>query len=383
MSTIYLDHQATTPTDPVVLKEMTHVSERYFANSGSPHRAGVEAFRLIEKSRSSIARLLGARKSEIYFTSGATEANNLAIKGVANQRRGHVITTAVEHKSVLDCCAFLHDSGHHVTVLPVDREGRVSAQGVAAQLRDDTVLVSVMLANNEVATIQPIKEIGQVTRRAGVPLHCDATQGIGYLDVDVAELGVDLLSLSGHKIYGPKGVGALFLSNDLTDTTAIAPILHGGGQERGLRAGTLNTAGIVGLGAAMEILAERRAEEARRLAELRDIFLEELSGTVDFQLNSGTGRDFLPHALNLSLTGVDAQQLLPALADVAVSTGSACNSAAQQPSHVLAAMGLSPARIKGSIRLSFGRFTTQTEVVQAARSLVAATRHGWAGTDAA
>ena len=365
---IYLDHQATTPTDPAVLAAMTEASERHFANPASPHRPGVEAFQLVEKARVSVARSLGARKSEIYFTSGATEANNLAIKGIATRGSGHVITTAVEHKSVLDCCALL--PGVDVTVLPVDREGRVSAQAVADNLRDDTVLVSVMLANNETGTIQPVREIARITRQAGVPLHSDATQGAGYLDL--ADLGVDLLSLSGHKIYGPKGVGALYVSNDLTDMGAVSPILHGGGQERGLRAGTLNTAGIVGLGAAVELAVAGRADETRRLAELRDLFLDELS--VEFDLNSGTGPGFLPHALNISLRGVDAQQLLPALADVAVSTGSACNSTSQRPSHVLTAMGLPPARIKSSIRLSFGRFTTEREAVQAARSLTAAAR---------
>lgn len=370
---IYLDHQATTPTDPAVLEAMAQVSERHFANPASPHQAGAEAFRLIEKARGQVARLLGARKSEIYFTSGATEANNLAIKGIAG-RGGHVITTAVEHKSVLDCC-----TRYDVTVLPVDGEGRVSARSVADNLRDDTVLVSVMLANNEVATIQPVREIAEVTRRAGVPLHCDATQGVGHLDV--ANLGADLISLSGHKIYGPKGVGALFVSNDLTDIGAVTPIWHGGGQERGLRPGTLNTAGVVGLGVAVDLVAERRTEENRRLAGLRALFLDKLSANQ--VLNSGTGPGFLPHALNLSLPEVDAQQLLAALTDVAVSTGSACNSASQQPSHVLTAMGLPPARIKSSVRLSFGRFTTEHEVVQAARSLTAAARHGTAGLEAA
>lgn len=375
---IYLDHQATTPMDPAVLREMTHVSERYFANPGSPHLPGTEAYRLIDKARATVARFVGARKSEIYFTSGATEANNLAIKGVANQRRGHVITTAVEHKSVLDCCAVLRNQGHEVTVLPVDAEGRVSAAQVAAQLRADTVLVSVMLANNETATIQPIEEIGQVTRGAGIPLHCDATQGAGYLAVEVARLGVDLLTFSGHKIYGPKGIGVLYVSNDLSDITPLAPLFHGGGQERGLRAGTLNTSGIAGLAMATELCAEHRAEETRRVAELRDTFLKELSTTTEFELNSGTGPGFLPHAINLSLTGVDAQQLLPALTEVALSTGSACNSASQRPSHVLAALGLPPERIKSSIRLSTGRYTTHAEVVTAARSIAAAAGQGWA-----
>jgi cysteine desulfurase len=253
----------------------------------------------------------------------------------------------------------------------------VSADQVAAALRPDTVLVSVMLANNEVATIQPIHAIGEVTRRAGVALHCDATQGIGYVPVDVTDLGVDLLSFSGHKIYGPKGVGVLYASNDLTDETELAPLFHGGGQERGVRAGTLNTAGIAGMGVAVSIAADRRSEEASALAQLRAAFLQELAARAAFELNSGTDQGFLPHAVNLSLTGVDAQQLLPALTEVAVSTGSACNSAAQRPSHVLTAIGLSPSRIKGSIRLSVGRFTTEAEVVRAARDIAAAAGETW------
>ena len=371
---IYLDHQATTPVDPAVLAEMTYVSEHHFANPGSPHRAGIAAFRLIDTARGAIARFLGARKSEIYFTSGATEANNLAIKGVAKQRRrGHLVTTAVEHKSVLDCCAFLGTEGYEVTVLPVDREGRVSARQVAESLRPDTALVSVMLANNEVSTIQPIAEIGAVTRRAGVPFHCDATQGTGYVDLDVDKLGVDLLSLSGHKIYGPKGIGALYVSDALTDRMDLTPLFHGGGQERGLRAGTLNTAGIAGLGTAVTLVAEHRAEEAQRLAGLRAVFLDELSRMVDFELNSGTGPGFLPHAVSLALTGVDAQRLLSSLTGVAISAGSACNSTSDKPSYVLTALGLSPERIRSSIRLSVGRFTDRDEVVRAARLVAAAT----------
>jgi cysteine desulfurase len=372
---IYLDHQATTPVDPVVLAEITRVSEHQFANPGSPHRAGVAALRLIDRARDVVAGFLGARKSEIYFTSGATESNNLAIKGVARARRGHIVTTAVEHKSVLDCCAFLGSEGCDVTVLPVDGEGRVSARQVAASLRPDTVLVSVMLANNEVSTIQPVAEIGEVTRRAGVAFHCDATQGAGYVDVDVTRLGVDLLSMSGHKIYGPKGIGVLYVSDELAGRMDLVPLSHGGGQERGLRAGTLNTAGIVGLSVAVELLAEHRAEEARRLTGLRAVFLDELSNLVDFELNSGTGPGFLPHAVSLSLTGVDAQRLLSSLTDVAVSVGSACNSASEKPSYVLAALGLSPERIGSSIRLSVGRFTERDEVVRAARLVAAATRH--------
>ncbi|MEU3687014.1 cysteine desulfurase family protein [Streptomyces narbonensis] len=372
MATIYLDHQATTPPDPAVVEAMTFAATHCYANPASPHAAGIRAFREVERARGAVARLIGAARSEICFTSGATEGNNLAIKGVVTPgERRHVVTTAVEHKSVLDSCRSLRDAGHEVTVLPVDAEGRVSARQVAAALRPDTALVSVMLANNEISTIQPVAEIGAVTRAAGVPLHCDATQGVGALPVDVRALGVDLLTFSGHKIYGPKGVGALYVSNDLSDRAPLAPLLHGGGQERGLRAGTVNTTAVIGLGAAVGVLTARREEESARLAGLRERFLSTLAELVPYELNSGTGPGFLPHAVNLSFEGADAQQLLLEVTDIAVSTGSACNSAAQEPSHVLMAAGLSPERIRGSIRVGLGRFTTEEDVVRAAHALAA------------
>lgn len=372
MATIYLDHQATTPADPAVVEAMSFAATHCFANPSSPHAAGIRAFREVERARGAVARLIGAARSEIYFTSGATEGNNLAIKGVVTPgERRHVVTTAVEHKSVLDSCRSLRAAGHEVTVLPVDAEGRVSARQVAAALRPDTALVSVMLANNELSTIQPVAEIGAVTRAAGVPLHCDATQGVGSLPVDVRALRVDLLTFSGHKIYGPKGVGVLYLSNGLSDRAPLAPLLHGGGQERGLRAGTVNTAAVIGLGAAVGVLAAGREEESVRLAGLRDRFLATLAELVPYTLNSGTGPGFLPHAVNLSFAGTDAQQLLLEVTDIAVSTGSACNSSAQEPSHVLTAAGLAPERIRGSIRVGFGRFTTEEDAVHAALALAA------------
>jgi cysteine desulfurase len=371
MPSIYLDHQATTPPDDAVLAVMEEANTRLFANPSSPHREGLRVFSEVERVRDVIARFLDVRKTEVYFTSGATEGNNLAIKGIAAAHPGgHVITTAVEHKSVLDTCRWLERAGHPVTVLPVDEEGRVHPEDVAAGLRPDTILVSVMLANNEIGTIQPIADIARITKAAGVPLHCDATQGIGHVPVRVPDIGADLLTFSGHKIHGPKGVGVLFAANDLTDRSQVAQLQHGGAQERGLRAGTLNTPAILGLGAAVALLDHRKAV---RLSDLRTRLLEELAGGgARFQLNSGTGAGFLPHALNLSFTGADAQQLLLDLPDVAVSTGSACNSSAQEPSHVLRAIGLSDERIRGSIRLSVGRFTTETEVVRAAASLNAA-----------
>jgi cysteine desulfurase len=369
MSMIYLDHQATTPVDPAVLAKMAHVGEYHFANPGSTHPAGAEALGQIDTARAALARFLHARTGEVYFTSGATEANNLAIKGIAYGRPGHIVTTAVEHKSVLDTVRYLGTQGHDVTVLPVDHDGRVSPLQVAECLRPDTLLVSVMLANNEVSTIQPIAEIAEVTRAAGVALHCDATQGAGYVDLDVTALGVDLLSLSGHKIYGPKGVGVLYVSGELADRVDLTPLCHGGGQERGLRAGTLNTAGIAGLGVAVTLAAEHRSAEATRLAGLRAVFLDELACLAPFELNSGTGPGFLPHAVSLSLTGVDTQELLPSLADIAISAGSACNATSDKPSHVLTALGLSAARIRSTVRLSVGRFTGLDDVMRAAELL--------------
>ncbi|WP_338493565.1 cysteine desulfurase family protein [Streptomyces sp. SJL17-4] len=372
MVTIYLDHQATTPMDPAVAEAMTFAATHCYANPSSPHAAGIRAFREVERARGAIARFIGAGRSEICFTSGATEGNNLAIKGVVRPGAArHVVTTAVEHKSVLDTCRSLREAGHDVTVLPVDEEGRVDPGRVAAALRPDTALVSVMLANNEVATVQPVAEIGALTRAAGVPLHCDATQGVGSLPVDVRALGVDLLTFSGHKIYGPKGVGVLYVANRLSDRAPLVPLLHGGGQERGLRAGTLNTAAVIGLGAAVGVLAAGREAEAVRLAGLRARFLSELAELVPYELNSGTGPGFLPHAVNLSFPDVDAQQLLLEVADLAVSTGSACNSSAQEPSHVLRAIGLAPERIRGSVRISFGRFTTEEDAIRAAHALAA------------
>ncbi|WP_329283099.1 cysteine desulfurase family protein [Streptomyces sp. NBC_00691] len=372
MPTIYLDHQATTPMDPAVVEAMTFAATHCYANPSSPHAAGIRAFREVERARGAVARFIGAGRGEICFTSGATEGNNLAIKGIVRPGAArHVVTTAVEHKSVLDTCRSLRDAGHEVTVLPVDGEGRVDPGRVAAALRPDTALVSVMLANNEVATVQPVAEIGALTRAAGVPLHCDATQGVGSLPVDVRTLGVDLLTFSGHKIYGPKGVGVLYVAHRLSDRTPLVPLLHGGGQERGLRAGTLNTAAVIGLGAAVGVLEACREAEAVRLAGLRARFLSELAELVPYVLNSGTGPGFLPHAVNLSFPGVDAQQLLLEVAGLAVSTGSACNSSAQEPSHVLRAIGLAPERIRGSVRLSFGRFTTEPDAVRAAHALAA------------
>ncbi|MFJ3904788.1 cysteine desulfurase family protein [Streptomyces sp. NPDC090025] len=377
--TIYLDHQATTPTDPVVAAAMQRAATEFFANPSSPHAAGIRAFREVERARGTVARFLGAARSEIYFTSGATEGNNLAIKGVVLGGAGavpprHVVTTAVEHKSVLDTCRSLTAAGHEVTVVPVDGAGRVDPARVAAALRPDTALVSVMLANNEIATVQPVAEIAALTRAAGVPLHCDATQGVGTLPVDVAELGVDLLTCSGHKIHGPKGIGVLYVANALSDRAPLAPLLHGGGQERGLRAGTVNTAAVVGLAAAVELLAAGRADEAERLAGLRARFLAELAELVPYTLNSGTGAGFLPHAVSLSFPDTDAQTLLLEVTEVAVSSGSACNSSAQEPSHVLTAIGLPPERVRGSVRIGFGRFSTEADAVRGARALAAGVR---------
>ncbi|MER8231758.1 cysteine desulfurase family protein [Streptomyces sp. NPDC094049] len=383
MSTIYLDHQATTPTDPAVVEAMTFAATQCYANPSSPHAAGIRAFREVERARGAVARFIGAGRGEICFTSGATEGNNLAIKGVVGTGAArHVVTTAVEHKSVLDSCRALREAGHEVTVLPVDGEGRVDPDRVAAALRPETALVSVMLANNEIGTVQPVARIAELTRAAGVPLHCDATQGVGSLPVDVRTLGADLLTFSGHKIYGPKGVGVLYVSHRLSDRAPLVPQLHGGGQERGLRAGTLNTAAVIGLGTAVGVLAACREAEAVRLAGLRELFLTELSGLVPYVLNSGVGPGFLPHAVNLSFPGVDAQQLLLEVADVAVSTGSACNSAAQEPSHVLLAIGLPPERVRSSVRVSFGRFTTEADAVRAARALATAAAPGGSPTTA-
>jgi cysteine desulfurase len=361
---IYLDYHATTPVDPRVLEAMLPYFTDRFGNAASRnHQFGWDADAAVERAREQAAALIGANGNELVFTSGATESNNLAIKGVVHahaDRPCHVITTAIEHKSVLDTCRSLGAAGCRVTCLPVDRDGRVDPEDVRCAIGDDTVLVSVMAANNEVGAIQPLAQISAVTRERGVLLHSDAAQAAGKIPIDVQALGVDLLSFTAHKMYGPKGVGALYMRRRAR--IAVAPLIEGGGQERGLRSGTLNVPGIVGLGRAAEINAAELPAESARLAALRDRLYEALCRTLPGVGLNGSLERRLPHNLSVHFTGVPGESILLAVDDVALSSGSACSSGSVEPSYVLKACGIADDLALSSVRFGLGRFTTDEEV---------------------
>ena len=375
---IYMDAHATTPLDPRVMDAMLPYLRQDFGNAASrTHEYGREAGKAVERARSRAAAAIGGSPKEIVWTSGATEADNLAVFGVAEQYRGrgdHVITCVTEHPAVLDPCRVLERRGFRVTFLPVDPEGLLDLDTLDEALDDRTILVSIMTANNEVGTLHPIAEIARRIRaRSGALFHTDAVQAIGRVPVDVERDGVDLLSLSGHKIHGPKGVGALWVRRR-NPTVRLAPLLHGGGQERGLRSGTLNVPGIVGMGAALEIATEEREADATRLRAMRDRLWSALCEALpDIHLN-GHPVLRLPNNLNVSFTGVEAEDLLRSLPDVAVSTGAACSSASPEPSHVITALGLGQARAQSSLRFGLTRFNTGDEVDRAAASVIRAVR---------
>jgi cysteine desulfurase len=365
---IYLDHAATTPLRAEVLEAMLPYLTEYYGNASSPHAAGRRARQGLDEAREVIASILGAKPREIVFTGGGSEADNLAIKGAAwaaSARGRHIVTSGVEHKAILNACAIMERSGFGVTYVPVDRFGRVDPAAVEAAINEHTSLVSIMYANNEVGTIQPIAEIGAICRRRGVLFHTDAIQAAGFLPLDVDNLGVDLLSLAAHKVYGPKGVGALFVRQG----TALLPQIQGGAQERQRRAGTENVAGIVGFARALE-LAQRdgsvRDAENARLAGLRDRLL---AGVGELEGAEPTGHpvERLPHSASWLIDGVEGGDLVAALdlEGVEGSTGSACTSGSAEPSHVLLAMGIDAARAHGALRLTAGRGTTLEEIERA------------------
>jgi len=370
---IYLDHQATTPVDPRVLDAMLLYLTSGYGNPSSPHTYGRQAAEAIRDARRQLGDLIGATaESEIVFTSGATEANHLAITGIARALRSlgrHLITTAIEHKAVLTACQHLANEGFEVTVVPANVDGLVDPAEIAAAITPATVLVSVMHANNEIGTVLPIAEIGQITRYRGVLLHTDAAQSLGSLPFDVDNLGVDLASFSGHKIYGPKGIGALYVRRG---TTRPIPQISGGGQEYGLRPGTPNVPGIVAIGKAAAILAEQRHADALRIAGLRDQLLARLREVIpNIQVNGAMTRR-LPGNLNIIIPGVDADHLIEQLPGLAISTGSACNTGQPNPSHVLTAIGLDRPSARSSIRIGLGRGTTLRDVTIAAQQISAA-----------
>jgi len=371
---IYLDYNASTPCDPRVVEAMQPYFGGVFANPSSRgHQPGREAFTALEDARSTVAASLGARSpTEIVFTSGATEANNLAIFGAARSataRGRHLVTQTTEHPSVLEVFRALRDDGWDVTELGVDHDGRLRIDELEAALRGDTVLISLMFANNETGTVQPVREVTELAHDRGVFIHCDAAQGVGKVKVDVAELDVDLLSLSGHKLYAPKGIGALYVRRS-SRPLKLQPHVHGGGHEGGLRSGTPNLPGAVALARALEIAGAEVADEGPRIAALRDRLEESIiDGIGDCRVN-GSLEHRLPGTSNISFAGIDGNALLASLPDVAVSSGSACTSSHPEASPVLLAMGVRPDLAKASLRLSLGRFSTDGEIERAAERII-------------
>lgn len=362
---IYLDYAATTPTDPRVAQAMADCLTVY-GNFGNPasrsHAFGWRAEESVETARAQIAATLNADVREIIWTSGATESDNLALKGpamVPGQPRRHIITTAVEHKAVLDTCAYLEEQGFEVTYLQPDANGRINLDDLRTALRDDTLIVSVMHVNNELGTINDIAGAGALAKEAGALFHVDAAQSYGKLEIDVKQMDIDLLSVSAHKIYGPKGVGFLYVRRE--PPIRMVPLIHGGGHEMGFRSGTLATHQIVGLGRAAELIHEHMFEEQVRMSQLRDRFMRHLQQIEDVHINSHPEHN-LPSILNAGFGGVDGETLLLALNDLAVSSGSACTSASVEPSYVLRAIGVPDDIAHASLRFSFGRFTTEDEV---------------------
>ena len=362
MCRIYLDNAATTAVSPEVLEAMLPWFTGGFGNASSIHTQGREAKRAIEAARRQVAKSLNcAAPQEVYFTAGGSESDNWAIKGAALARgKGHIITTTIEHHAVLHTCQYLEKQGFTVTYLPVDEYGRVTAAQVERALQTDTILVSVMAANNEVGTIQPIGEIGALCRSRGVLFHTDAVQAVGAIPIDVQEMNIDLLSLSGHKLHGPKGVGALYIRKGVK----IDSLIHGGAQERGFRAGTENVPGIVGLGKAVEIAHANLAENAACVTALRENLIAGVMTRLSGVRLNGHPTERLPGNVNLSFDGVEGEALLLRLdlAGVAGSSGSACTSGTLDPSHVLMALGLSEAAAHGSLRLTLGTDTTQEDI---------------------
>jgi cysteine desulfurase len=371
---VYMDNHATTPTDARVLDEMLPYFAEKFGNASSRnHSFGWVAEKAVDLARERVAKLIGATAKEIIFTSGATESDNLAIKGVAESREkgSHIITVVTEHRAVLDSAKRLEKCGYPITYLPVQNDGLIDLEGLKQTLDRQTVLVSVMAANNEIGVIQPISEIGKLCRARGVLFHSDVVQAVGKMPVDVNKMNLDLASLSGHKLYGPKGVGALYVRQGVR----LEALIDGGGHEHGMRSGTLNVPGIVGLGKACAIAADEMPHEACRLAGLRNRLREKIMSRLDKVYVNGSMEQRLPGNLNLSFAHVESESLLMGLSDVAVSSGSACTSARREPSYVLQALGMADDLRMSSIRFGLGRFNTEAEVDYVADRVVETVEH--------
>ncbi|MGI5918545.1 MAG: cysteine desulfurase family protein [Christensenellales bacterium] len=369
---IYLDHAATTYTEKAVFEAMRPYFEEFFGNPSSQHGFGRAAEKAVMKARSQVAALIGADSSDIYFTAGGTESDNWAIKGVAEAAgSGHIITSAVEHHAVLDTCKYLQGRGFDVTYLPVDGKGRVNPDDVKKAIRGDTILISVMTANNETGTIMPIRETGQIAREHDILFHTDAVQAAGHIPLHVDELDVDLLSLSAHKFYGPKGVGTLYVRGGIT----LNKFIHGGGHEKDKRAGTLNTPGIVGMGAAAEIALRDMDKNAAHEQALVKRLSEALLQLPESRLN-GDPDNRLPGHLNISFGGIEGEALLTYLdmEGIAISTGSACSSGSPKPSYVLLAMGLSIEEARGAVRITLGRENTEEQIDEVIEKITASVK---------
>jgi cysteine desulfurase len=375
---IYLDNNATTPCDPRVVQAMLPYFTEKFGNAASrSHEYGWEAEEAVETARGQVARVIGADPKEIIFTSGATESNNIAIKGVAAMyadKGKHIITQVTEHKATIDPCKYLEEKGYRVTFLPVDKQGMVDVQQIRDAMTPDTVLVSIMHGNNEIGTLQPIAEIGKLCKERGVLFHTDACQTFGKVPIDVEAMGIDLLSMSGHKIYAPKGIGALYVRRKKPRVRCEA-VIHGGGHERGMRSGTLAVPNIVGLGTAAQICHENMAQEAAHVSAMRDRLWEKLRGAIDDIYLNGHPTLRTPTNLNVSFAYVEGESLMMGFHEVAVSSGSACTSASLEPSYVLKALGVGDELAHSSIRFSFGRFNTMDEVDYVADKVIATVNH--------
>ena len=376
MKSIYLDYAATTPVDPEVFKAMLPYFTEHFGNPSSLHSFGQEAKRAVETARASVASLIGAETEEIVFTSGGTESDNFALKGAAAARRdkgNHIITTAIEHHAVLETCRDLEQQGCRVTYLPVDRDGVVDPDAVKRAVTDKTIMISIMHANNEVGTIQPLAEIGEISRARDIYFHTDAVQTFGHIPIDVNELNVDFLSASGHKLYGPKGVGIIYIRKG----TKVAPLLRGGGQEKGRRSSTHNVPGIVGMGKAAELSGKSLQEKAKFIGALRDKLIRGVLENIDETRLNGHPTQRLPNNVNITINYIEGEAMLMNLdmEGIACSSGSSCSSASSEASHVLAALGVSPSLPHGSLRFSLGKATTEADIDTVLRVLPRSVRN--------
>ncbi|MDO8547212.1 MAG: IscS subfamily cysteine desulfurase [Nitrospirales bacterium] len=374
---IYMDNHSTTPMDPRVLEAMLPYFIEKFGNAASRnHQFGWEAEEAVENARKQIAKLIHCDAKEIVFTSGATESDNLALKGVVEmykEKGDHIITCTTEHRAILDTCKSLEKRGIKVTYLPVEKDGRVNPDEVRKAITDKTILISIMLANNEIGTIHPIAEIGKIAKEKGVLLHCDATQGVGKIPVDVETLKVDLMSFTSHKIYGPKGVGALYVRKK-GPRVRLVPQIDGGGHERGMRSGTLPVPLIIGFGKACELCEQEMPVESKRIAAMRDRLQAQIMKDLDESYLNGHPTERLPHNLNISFAYVEGEALLMGVKEVALSSGSACTSATLEPSYVLRALGVGSDLAHSSIRFGLGRFTTDEEFDYTGKRMVEAVK---------